>query len=198
MSSTCRRSTSNLETLKSVRYIKRPRVRPHHVFQATTVAPSNRLTHSFLSFFHSFNLSFSLLQYEVNTLLVAVAAGTAMAAPQLKKRAGFTFFGVTEAGAEFGEQNIPGVWGTDYTFPDTESITTLISKGFNTFRIPFLMERLTPEMRGSFDEGYLKNLTSVVNAVTNAGAWAIVDAQNFGRLYVPGIQLECEDLWNRC
>jgi endoglucanase len=51
--------------------------------------------------------------------------------------------------------------GTDYTFPDTESILTLISKGFNTFRIPFLMERLTPEMTGSFDEGYLKNLTSV-------------------------------------
>ncbi|KAL6230429.1 endo-beta-1,4-glucanase B [Aspergillus navahoensis] len=118
---------------------------------------------------------------KVNSHLVAVAAGTAMAAPQLKKGSGFTFFGVTEAGAEFGEENIPGVWGTDYTFPDTKSISTLISKGFNTFRIPFLMERLTPEMTGSVNEGYLKNLTSVVNAVTEAGAWAIVDAQNFGR-----------------
>ncbi|KAL4973901.1 glycoside hydrolase superfamily [Aspergillus desertorum] len=95
-----------------------------------------------------------------------------MAAPQLKKRSGFTFFGVTEAGAEFGEGNIPGIW----------SISTLISKGFNTFRIPFLMERLTPQTTGPFDEGYLKNLTSVfANAVTDAGAWAIVDAQNFGR-----------------
>ncbi|KAL4743124.1 endo-beta-1,4-glucanase B [Aspergillus similis] len=118
---------------------------------------------------------------KVNTLLVAVAAGTAMAAPQLKKRSGFTFFGVSESGAEFGEQNIPGVWGTDYTFPDTEAISTLISKGFNSFRIPFLMERLTPEITGSFDEGYLNNLTSVVNAVTNAGAWAIIDPHNYGR-----------------
>ncbi|RDW69037.1 glycoside hydrolase family 5 protein [Aspergillus mulundensis] len=119
---------------------------------------------------------------KLNTLLVAAAAGTAMAAPQLKKRSsGFTFFGVSESGAEFGESNIPGVWNTDYIFPDTSAISTLISKGFNSFRIPFLMERLTPEITGSFDEGYLQNLTSVVDAITSAGAWAILDPHNYGR-----------------
>ncbi|KAL4905397.1 hypothetical protein BDW74DRAFT_184975 [Aspergillus multicolor] len=119
---------------------------------------------------------------KLNTLLVAAAAGSAMAAPQIKKRSsGFTFFGVSESGAEFGEANIPGVYNTDYVFPDTSGISTLISKGFNSFRIPFLMERLTPEITGSFDQDYLSNLTSVVDAITSAGAWAILDPHNYGR-----------------
>ncbi|KAL2822729.1 glycoside hydrolase superfamily [Aspergillus cavernicola] len=118
---------------------------------------------------------------KLNTLLFAVAAGTAMAAPQLKKRATFEFFGVNESGAEFGEDNIPGVWGTDYIFPDPSTISTLISDGFNTFRIQFKMERLTSELTGSFDDAYLQNLTSVVDAVTSTGAYAILDPHNYGR-----------------
>ncbi|KAL5338413.1 glycoside hydrolase superfamily [Aspergillus crustosus] len=118
---------------------------------------------------------------KANALFVALAAGSALAAPQLKKRATFEFFGVNESGAEFGEDNIPGVWGTDYIFPDPSTISTLQSDGFNTFRIQFKMERLTPELTGSFDDAYLQNLTSIVNSVTSAGAWAILDPHNYGR-----------------
>ncbi|KAJ0423971.1 glycoside hydrolase superfamily [Aspergillus carlsbadensis] len=117
----------------------------------------------------------------LNALFFAFVAGTAVAAPQHKKRATFQFFGVNESGAEFGEDNIPGVWGTDFIFPDTSTISTLISDGFNIFRIQFKMERLTSEITGSFDEDYLQNLTSVVNAVTEAGAHAILDPHNYGR-----------------
>lgn len=53
---------------------------------------------------------------------IAVLASTvalAAAAPSKKaKRAGnFEFFGVNESGAEFGNTNLPGVLGTDYTWP---------------------------------------------------------------------------------
>jgi endoglucanase len=34
----------------------------------------------------------------------------------------FTYFGVNEAGAEFGNTNVPGVLGTDYTWPTEDSI----------------------------------------------------------------------------
>ncbi|KAL2850025.1 glycoside hydrolase superfamily [Aspergillus pseudodeflectus] len=118
---------------------------------------------------------------KLNALFFAFAAGTALAAPQHKKRATLQFFGVNESGAEFGEDNIPGVWGTDYIFPDPSTISTLISDGFNIFRIQFKMERLTSEITGAFDEAYLQNLTSVVNAVTEAGAHAILDPHNYGR-----------------
>jgi endoglucanase len=52
--------------------------------------------------------------------------------------------------------------GTDFIFPDTSTIQTLINDGMNIFRVQFLMERLTPNgMTGSFDSAYLKNLTTV-------------------------------------
>ncbi|KAL4926595.1 glycoside hydrolase family 5 protein [Aspergillus undulatus] len=116
-----------------------------------------------------------------NALLLALAASTALAAPQLKKRATFQYFGTNQAGAEFGEDTLPGEWGKEYIFPDPSSISTLIADGFNTFRIQFKMERLTPEITGAFDEGYLANLTETVNYVTDAGAFAILDPHNYGR-----------------
>lgn len=51
-------------------------------------------------------------------LLVASTAALAIAAPK-EKRKNFTWFGVNESGAEFGNGNIPGTLGTDYTWPVT-------------------------------------------------------------------------------
>lgn len=59
---------------------------------------------------------------------------------------------------------------------------TLISEGYNIFRIPFLLERMA---RGSItaqlDSGYLKNLTNVVTHITGKGKFAVLDAHNYGR-----------------
>ncbi|EPS30243.1 putative endo-beta-1,4-glucanase [Penicillium oxalicum 114-2] len=110
-----------------------------------------------------------------NLFLVAGAAGTAMASP-------FQWFGINESGPEFGEGNLPGVWGKDYIFPDAGAMQTLAKTGMNIFRVQFLMERLTPSgMTGSFDEDYLQNLTSTVNTITQAGGYAVIDPHNFGR-----------------
>ncbi|CEJ55762.1 Putative Endo-beta-1,4-glucanase B [Penicillium brasilianum] len=122
---------------------------------------------------------------KLNTvILLAAAAGSAVAAPlkNAKRASSFEWFGTSESGAEFGEGNLPGVWGTDYIFPDTSTIQTLIDDGMNIFRVQFLMERLTPSgMTGSFDSDYLKNLTTVVNYITEAGAHAVIDPHNYGR-----------------
>ncbi|KAB8076197.1 glycoside hydrolase superfamily [Aspergillus leporis] len=119
-------------------------------------------------------------------LFFAAVAGSAIAAPlakeQTKRASVFQWFGTNESGGEFGENNLPGTWGKDYIFPDPAAITTLIGKGMNIFRIQFRMERLTPNsMTGSYDKAYLRNLTSVVNAVTNAGVYAVLDPHNYGR-----------------
>ncbi|KAJ5095841.1 CAZyme family GH5 [Penicillium alfredii] len=69
--------------------------------------------------------------------LLAAATGFAAAAPakgHAKRASPFRWFGSNEAGAEFGESNLPGVWGTDYIFPDPSTIQTLIGKGMNIFR----------------------------------------------------------------
>jgi endoglucanase len=91
----------------------------------------------------------------------AAPAGDAPTPSIKKKRASkFQFVGVNESGAEFGNKNLPGQLGKDYTWPvhstidvgepdpgdpfswATERLTvskTMMSKGFNIFRIPIMM-----------------------------------------------------------
>jgi endoglucanase len=97
-------------------------------------------------------------------------------------RTKFKFFGVNESGAEFGQNVIPGTLGKDYTWPSPSSIDYFVGKGFNVFRVPFMLERLTPSgITGSFDSAYLSGLTTIVNYITSKGAYAIIDPHNFMR-----------------
>ncbi|TDZ16374.1 Endoglucanase gh5-1 [Colletotrichum orbiculare MAFF 240422] len=97
---------------------------------------------------------------------------------------GWKWFGVNEAGGEFGEKTLPGTWGKEFIFPDPATISTLRGQGYNTFRIQFKMERLTPNsLTGAFNTAYLQNFTQAVNAVTQSGGWAVLDPHNYGRFY---------------
>jgi len=49
------------------------------------------------------------------------------------------------------------------------------------FRVAFAMERLVPSVSGALNAAYLANLTTTVNAITSAGAYAVLDPHNFGR-----------------
>ncbi|KAI0259893.1 endoglucanase [Gloeopeniophorella convolvens] len=99
----------------------------------------------------------------------------------------FQYFGVSESGAEFGNTVIPGTLGKDYTWPSPSSIDFFVSNGFNTFRIPFLVERLSPPstgLTGPFDSTYLGGLTTacclfIVNYITGKGAYAVIDPHNY-------------------
>jgi len=52
----------------------------------------------------------------------------------------------------------------------------------NTFRIPHQMERLAQgAMAASLDATYLSEYQTVINYITKAGGYAIIDAHNFGR-----------------
>jgi endoglucanase len=61
-----------------------------------------------------------------------------------------------------------GVKGTDYTWPNTTAITLLNYPGnLNTFRVPFLMERLAPNgLAEPFDDEYLASLVRVSNPLS--------------------------------
>ncbi|KIM39800.1 glycoside hydrolase family 5 protein [Hebeloma cylindrosporum] len=99
-------------------------------------------------------------------------------------RTKFKYFGVNQSGAEFGGASWPGVLGTNYIWPSPSSIDFFIGQGFNTFRIPFQQERLTPPaygLTGAFDQTYLNGLKTIVNYVTNAGAYAVIDPHNYMR-----------------
>ncbi|KAE9370385.1 glycoside hydrolase family 5 protein [Stipitochalara longipes BDJ] len=111
------------------------------------------------------------------------SSSTAVGSSSTSKPGALQWLGANESGAEFGT-NIPGVLGTDYIFPDTASIQTLVNQGMNIFRIPFLMERLAPEaITGALDSSYLSGLQAVVSFITAAGAHAVLDPHNYGRYY---------------
>ncbi|KAL5314434.1 hypothetical protein ACEPPN_017074 [Leptodophora sp. 'Broadleaf-Isolate-01'] len=89
--------------------------------------------------------------------------------------------GTNEAGAEFGS-NIPGVLGTDYTWPNSSAIQILRGDGMNIFRVPFLMERLLPNgLTSSPDATYLQDMKTTVDYITQSGAYAVIDPHNYGR-----------------
>ncbi|KAF2233851.1 glycoside hydrolase family 5 protein [Viridothelium virens] len=109
-------------------------------------------------------------------LLLAAAASAVAPASALQ------FLGVSESVAEFGTA-IPGTWGVDFYFPNEATISTLISQGFNLFRVPFMMERMAVgSITADIQSGaYFKNYSSIINYITNAGAYAVIDPHNYGR-----------------
>ncbi|KAJ6576546.1 endoglucanase [Mycena vulgaris] len=109
-------------------------------------------------------------------------APSSTASGACSNRTKFKFFGVNQSGAEFGNTNWPGTWGKDFTFPAPSSIDYFVGKGFNFFRIPFLMERLVAPatgIAGPLSSAYLANLTATVNYITGKGAFAALDPHNF-------------------
>ncbi|KAJ4415279.1 hypothetical protein N0V82_007441 [Gnomoniopsis sp. IMI 355080] len=112
----------------------------------------------------------------------SAAPSSASSSSSSSSASGFKFFGASESGAEFGTGAIPGVYGTDFIFPDTSAIQTLMDMGMNSFRIPFLMERLAQStMTATLDADYLANLTTVVKYITDAGSYAVLDPHNYAR-----------------
>ncbi|KAI1817611.1 endoglucanase [Poronia punctata] len=106
---------------------------------------------------------------------LAVAQGIA-AADKLK------WLGINLSVAEFGQGTYPGTWGKDFYFPDATAVSTLISEGYNIFRVAFSMERLVLDSPdGTLSDAYLANLTETVNHITESGSYAILDPHNFGR-----------------
>src|SRR5688572_25108795 len=85
----------------------------------------------------------------VFALLAASCSGSQLDAPEEQSedsnQALFStvpYRGVNLAGAEFGESNIPGTYGTHYVYPDPAAVTYYTNKGMNTVRLPFLWERV--------------------------------------------------------
>jgi endoglucanase len=87
--------------------------------------------------------------------------------------------GVNLAGAEFGT-NVPGVFGTDYTYPTHTEIDYSASKGMNVLRLPFLWERLQHTEFGPLDPAELSRLDDIVSYATGKGLKIEIEPHNYG------------------
>lgn len=94
---------------------------------------------------------------------------------------GLIYKGVTLAGAEFGQNNIPGIYETDYIYPDQGEVDYFKGKNMNTLRLPFLWERLQRSLNGAFDATELSRMDTFVNATTAKGVNVVIDPHNYAR-----------------
>jgi endoglucanase len=112
------------------------------------------------------------------------------------------YAGVNLAGAEFGEQNLPGVYGTDYIYPDSDEVDLYADLGMNIIRLPFRWERLQQSLGGELDETELGRIDQFVTTATRRDMTVILDPHNFARYegQVVGEDLDAKyfaDFWSR-
>jgi endoglucanase len=93
------------------------------------------------------------------------------------------FTGVNITGAEYGQGIYPGTEGSTYIYPTDSEVDYFMSKGMNTFRVPFAWERMQPALSGALDPAQLGYMDSVVNYATSKGAYVILDPHNFAAYY---------------
>ncbi len=93
------------------------------------------------------------------------------------------YTGVNLAGADFGENNLPGVYNTHYTYPTRAEVDYFTGKGMNTFRLPFRWERLQQSPNAQFDAAEQARIDEFVNYATGRGAFVILDPHNYARYY---------------
>lgn len=125
-------------------------------------------------------------------LLVAALAGGSLPAPAAAQGHPPPFLtGVNLSGAEFGPSIVPGGprgrHGTEYIYP-TEAYVPgyggpayFRAKGFDSFRLPFLWERIQPRLGAPLDSDELVRLKETVSVLRASGATVILDLHNYAR-----------------
>ncbi|AMP00796.1 cellulase family protein [Collimonas arenae] len=89
--------------------------------------------------------------------------------------------GVNLSGAEFAAEKLPGTVFKDYVYPDPADMRHFQSLGMNTFRLPFLWERIQPQLFGALDPGELQRIKDTVATAQSLGVCIILDVHNFGQ-----------------
>lgn len=128
-------------------------------------------------------------------LLMLCASGLAAADRPL--------IGINLAGAEFAPTRLPGVEGGNYAWPTEACIAYWHTAGIRLIRLPFLWERLQPELMHDFDPAYAAGLARTVALLRDRGMQVILDVHNYGRyrgkaIGSPEVPAEAfHDLWAR-
>lgn len=95
-------------------------------------------------------------------------------------------FGTNASGAEFAPHVIPGVLNTHYGYPSAIQLDYFKSKGLTLFRMPFLWERIQPELNGELNKDELARMMAFVDAARERNLWVILDMHNYGRRRIDG------------
>lgn len=136
---------------------------------------------------------------------IALVVGCMMLSPAAAASCidGKQMVGVNLSGGEFASEKLPGTIFKDYVYPDLADMHYFQSLGMNTFRLPFLWERIQPQLFGALDQAELQRIVDTVAAARSIGVCMILDVHNYGEyrgqplgsVQVP--QAALSDLWVR-
>lgn len=115
------------------------------------------------------------------SLIASCAIALCMLVPARVNAADVPYRGVNLSGAEFKSKAKPGTYGKDYIYPSPKQIDYFIDAGMNTFRLPFLWERLQRAPSAPLDTDELGRIDAVVEHATARGASVILDPHNYAR-----------------
>lgn len=115
--------------------------------------------------------------------VVAIATTLVMlslpASAQKSARDTLHLTGVNIAGAEFNGRKVPGIPNHDYFYPARATIDYFAAKGMNSIRVPFLWERMQPQLNGELEPAELKRLEDVVLYANGKGLYVVLDVHNY-------------------
>ncbi len=118
------------------------------------------------------------------TMMIIVAGLTGLAEPAHADASSKPWYvGVNLAGAEFNRSQVPGKINRDYVYPKKSDIDYFLEQGFNTFRLPFLWERLELNLGWNFERKELARIDEVVAYMTRNDAYVILDPHNYARYF---------------
>ena len=115
--------------------------------------------------------------------------------------------GVNLSGLENGETVFPGTINVDFTQNSASYYQYIKRKGFNLVRLPFLWERIQPDLNGDLDTTYKGYIDNNISWAADEGLAILLDVHNYGRRNVAGneqvigdgtlTQAHFVDLWTK-
>lgn len=112
----------------------------------------------------------------------ATSAASPLVLPAAEATDGY-LRGVNLAGAEFGEDNLPGTYGQTYIYPNAAELDYYKSKGLTLIRLPFRWERLQRSLHSPLDAAELARMDEFVSAARARGMRVILDPHNYARYH---------------
>lgn len=111
-------------------------------------------------------------------------------------------YGVNISGAEFGENNLPGVIKTNYIYPqDLETYNYFSSKRITLIRLPIRWERVQNHAYGNLSSPDIMQIQNVLKIAEKNHMQVIIDLHNFGRYYGSPLTKETSnmlsDVWTK-
>ena len=96
--------------------------------------------------------------------------------------------GVNLAGLEFRSGQLPGRLDHDYAAPTVAELDYYHACGARAVRVPFLWERLQPDLTGAFDPDYARIVFNLIDQTRARDMKIILDPHQYGRRRVHGQQ----------